>query len=235
MRPKQARAAEYRKQKADQEAADKAAAEAKAEQRKQTYEDLKAQGRAEAEERARQHQEAWEARQENHDYSTEILDTFMANINEAITEATKDGRETADFTTEATIYFGPGYADYERKGIASTLTGKEVNGGSPDVVCEAAIDSVINKDPDNKDYDDDIRGLATEQMPAIKAKLEEAGYLVKTDTKTGIITSVAWGEEAARITKEMEEAAKESEESAQTPAKQQSAISRFFSRLRGEN
>ena len=59
--------------------------------------------------------------------------------------------------------------------------------------------------------------------------------MVKTDAKTGIITSVAWGEEAARITKEMEEAAKESEKPAQTPAKQQSAISRFFSRLRGKN
>ncbi|MCR4753687.1 MAG: hypothetical protein K5837_04715 [Candidatus Saccharibacteria bacterium] len=230
-----ARAAEYRKQKADQEAADKAAAEAEAEQRKQAYEDRKAQERAEAEERARQHQEAWEARQENHDYPTEILDTFMSNINEAITEATKDGQETADFTREVTIYYGPGYADFDRKGIASTLTGKEANGGSPDVVCEAAIDSVINKDPDNKDYDGDIRGLATEQMPAIKAKLEEAGYLVQTDAKTGIITSIAWGEEAARITKEMEEAAKESEKPAQTPAKQQSAISRFFSRLRGKN
>ena len=96
MRPKQARAAEYRKQKADQEAADKAAAEAEAEQRKQAYEDRKAQERAEAEEKARQHQEAWEARQENHDYPTEILDTFMTNINEVITEATKDGQETAD-------------------------------------------------------------------------------------------------------------------------------------------
>ena len=119
-----ARAAEYRKQKADQEAADKAAAEAEAEQRKQAYEDRKAQERAEAEEKARQHQEAWEARQENHDYPTEILDTFMTNINEVITEATKDGQETADVTREVTIYYGPGYADYDRKGIASTLTGK---------------------------------------------------------------------------------------------------------------
>ena len=75
-----ARAAEYRKQKADQEAADKAAAEAEAEQRKQAYEDRKAQERAEAEEKARQHQEAWEARQENHDYPTEILDTLWQTL-----------------------------------------------------------------------------------------------------------------------------------------------------------
>ena len=217
--------AEKRKQEKEQQEVDaKAAAEERDRQAKEKYEAWKEKERAAAEEKARQHQEAWEAYQGDRNFSEDIISTFMSSINEGIANATQNGEETADFTTKATIYYGPGYKDYEREGIASTLTGKEANGNSPDVVCSAAIDGVIDKEESNKEFDDDIRNLGTELMSQIKAKLEEAGYLVTADAKTGVITSVAWGE-AAQPKPEPEP------QSQPAPAKPKSPFARFLSRF----
>lgn len=220
------RAADRKREMEQREREMQAEAERQREKMAAENEARKAKERAEVEAKEREHQDAWEAHQEGRDYPTAIRDTFISNINESIMEATEDGKEFADFTKEVDIDYGQ-YDSLTRRSTASTLVGREFGSSLRRAVCDSAIDSIIEKDSGKEEFGDDIRDLGVEQMSQVKQQLEEAGYFVVTEAKTGIIKSVAWGEEAAKL-------ANESKKSAQASTKQKTIISKLLALFGGE-